>query len=650
MQTAHSLILAAALSVALLLPSRAQANVELPRFLGSGAVLQRDTAWKLWGKAATGEKVEVRLDGKPLRSTIARARAWSLALPAQAAGGPHRIEVIGKNRIALDDIYFGDVWLASGQSNMELPMARVQIEYPDAVAQATRPLIRFFRAPKEADFDRPRFDFSAGEWRAVTPRSVLDMSAVAYFFALHVQAHHSVPIGIIDNSYGGSAAESWMSEKALKAFPEHLEQARRYRDAAYLSRIKEEDAKKNAAWASDVDGRDRGLHDTPKWFENGAPLGAWGSVEVPGLWQQRGVIAGNGAVWFRRDVTLSPGVARQPGLLVLGRIVDADVAYVNGVEVGHTTYQYPPRRYPIPDGLLRAGKNSITVRITNSRDQGGFVSDKPYSLSVAGKEYDLAGSWKYRVGVEAQPLAPDVYVGYKPPLGFYNALLAPLSKLRIKGVIWYQGETNTGNPAEYARLFPALIRDWRKTFEQGDFPFLFVQLADFQPASSQPVESQWAAAREAQRGALAEPNTAMAVAIDTGEWNDIHPLDKRDVGERLALAARKLAYGEDIVYSGPLVRSLEARGDRVSIRFDHVGSGLVCKGDRLREFAVAGADGKFVWAHATIVGDEVMVHSDRVPQPSRVRYAWADNPDKANLYNREGLPASPFEAPVPAAK
>lgn len=649
MKTASSLVLAAALGVAMLLPLRARANVELPRFLGSGAVLQRDAAWKLWGKAAAGEKIEARLDGHSLGRTTARSRDWSLALAAQPAGGPHRLEVIGKNHIVLDDVYFGDLWIASGQSNMELPMARVQIEYPDAVGRASYPLIRFFRAPKDVDFERPRFDFSAGEWRPVTPKSVLDMSAVAFFFAQHLQAHHSVPIGIIDNSYGGSAVESWMSERALKAYPEHLEEAKRYRDAAYLNRIKAADAKKNQAWSADVDGRDLGLLEKPKWFENDVAEERWQAVEVPGLWPDRGVIAGNGVVWFRRDVMIAEPAADAPATLVLGRIVDADTAYVNGVEVGHTTYQYPPRRYVVPPGLLHAGRNTIAVRVTSNRDKGGFVADKPYSLEVGGKQYDLTGSWKYRVGVEAQPLAPDVYVGYKPPLGFYNALLAPLAKLRIKGVIWYQGETNTGNPEEYASSFPALIRDWRKTFGQGNFPFLYVQLANFMPASAQPVESQWAATREVQRRTLTEPNTAMAVAIDTGEWNDIHPLDKRDVGERLALAARKLAYGEDIVYSGPLFRSLAVQGNRAVLRFDHVGSGLVCKGDRLREFAVAGRDGKFAWAHAAIVGDEVVVYSDRVPQPSIVRYAWADNPDKANLYNREGLPASPFEARVAPA-
>jgi sialate O-acetylesterase len=650
MKIAFSLVFAAALGLSVLLPAAARADVVLPRFLASGAVLQRDTAWKLWGKAAPGEAIEVRLDGKSIGRTTARSRDWSLALAPQPAGGPHRIEVIGKNQTLLEDVYFGDLWLASGQSNMELPMARVQVKYPDDVAQASHPLIRFFRTPKEADFVAPRFDFSAGQWRAVTPESVRDMSAVAFFFARQVQAHHAIPIGIIDNSYGGSAVESWMSEQALKAQPEQLEQARRYRDDAYLARIKEADARKNAAWSAGVDAGDRGLHDEPKWFERELPPALWKDVTLPGLWRDRGVIAGNGVVWFRREVELPPAAAGQAALLELGRLVDADTAYVNGVEVGHTTYQYPPRRYTVPAGLLRAGANSIAVRVTSQRDKGGFVPDKPYALTVGGTEYALAGTWKYRVGVETQPLAPDAFVPYKAPLGFYNALLAPLAKLRIKGVIWYQGESNTGNPDAYASAFPALIRDWRKTFAQGDFPFLYVQLADFMPASAQPVESGWAATREAQRRALSEPNTAMAVAIDTGEWNDIHPLDKKDVGERLALAARKLVYGENIVYSGPMFRSLELRDGQLVLGFDHVGGGLVCRGDRLREFAVAGADGRFVWARAEIRGDQVVVSSARVTQPIRVRYAWADNPDKANLFNAEGLPASPFEAQVSPPK
>ncbi len=623
-------------------PASARA-VQVPRFFGDGAVLQQNTAWKLWGRAEPGERIAVWIDGKRVGRTTARSRQWSLSLPAQPGGGPHRVEIIGSSRIVLQDVYFGDVWIASGQSNMELPMARVRVKYPHAVAEASLPQVRYFRTPKEADFAAPRFDFSGGKWQRVTPKSVLGMSAVSFFFARSLVEKHPVPIGIIDNSYGGSAVESWMSEEALKAYPAHLEQALRYRDEAYLAALVQADEKKNQAWFSRVNAGDAGLTERPRWFEPAYSPEHWGSVALPGLWRDQGVSAGNGVVWFRRPIRLPPSAAKRPATLVLGRIVDADTAYVNGVEVGHTTYQYPPRRYEVPAGVLRAGENTIAVRVTSTRGSGGFVVDKPYELLVGSKKYRLAGSWQYRVGIESEPLKDDAYVSYKAPLGFHNALLAPLANLRIRGVLWYQGETNTGNPEEYASSFPAMIRDWRKLFGQGSFPFLFVQLASFLPASPQPVESQWAATREAQRKALAEPNTAMVVAIDAGEWNDIHPLDKKSVGERLALAARKVAYGEDIVYSGPMIRSMRVRGGQAVLSFDHVGGGLVHRGDRLRGFAVAGEQGPFVWARATVEGDEVVVESRRVPRPARVRYAWADNPDKANLYNREGLPASPFE-------
>lgn len=640
--SAAALLASALLAAPLLAPVPARADVELPRFFRDGAVLQRDTQWKIWGKAAPGEKVEVRVDHQPVASTTARSGSWSVSLGARPAGGPHRIDVIGKNRISFADVYFGDVWIASGQSNMELPMARVQVKYPEAISQASFPLIRFFRVPKEADFDGPRFDVSGGEWRRLTPESAPAMSAVAFFFARDLHAHHPVPIGIIDNSYGGSAVESWMSEEALQAYPHHLEQALRYRDDAHLARLQAADRKKNDAWYARVDAGDLGLRE--KWFAEDHRPSQWGVITLPGLWQDRGVDAGNGVVWFRREITLPASAANQPATLVLGRIVDADTAYVNGVEVGHTTYQYPPRRYAVGANVLRAGKNTITVRVTSTRDKGGFIVDKPYSLQIGREAHDLAGQWQYRVGFESEPLKEDLFVAYKAPLGFFNALLAPLTQLQIKGVIWYQGESNTGNPGEYAGSFPAMIRDWRKQFDQGDFPFLFVQLADFLPASPQPVESQWAETREAQRLALSEPATAMVVAIDTGEWNDIHPLAKEPIGQRLALAARKVAYGEDIVSSGPLLRSMQVQGSHAVLRFDHVGGGLSFRGDRLRGFAIAGPDGKFVWAHAALRDGAVFVHSKRVAQPVRVRYAWADNPDKANLYNAEGLPASPFEA------
>lgn len=621
------------------------ADVRLPRLVSDGVVLQRDTPFALWGWADAGEAVEVLLDGKSLGSVKAGQAEWSLPMGAQPAGGPHTIEVIGNNRVAVKDVYFGDVWVAAGQSNMELPMERVKEKYGEAIATANYPLIRHFRVPKEADFKQPRADFTGGSWQAADPQAVLNFSAAAFFFARQIHEKYQVPIGIINNSYGGSAAESWMSEEALKAFPHYLETAVKYRYDDYLNKLKQADQKKNDAWYANINENDRGLTEKPQWFAAEYDASSWKTISLPAYWEDEGVEAKNGVVWFRKEITLPASAAGKPARLMLGRIVDADTAYVNGVEVGSITYQYPPRRYTVPENVLQAGKNSIVVRVTSNAGKGGFVKDKPYWLEVDGHKTDLTGEWRYRVGVRSEPLQGDRFVSHMQPLGFYNAMLAPILKTKIKGVIWYQGESNTGRPSEYVELFPAMIRDWRKQFDQGNFPFIYAQLPNFEEAREQPVESNWAETRDAQLKALSEPNTAMAVLIDAGEWNDIHPLNKKAVGERLALAARKLAYGEkNIVYSGPLFKSMKIKGNKAILRFDHVGGGLVHKGDELRGFAVAGSDGKFVWAKARIKDNKAVVWSEEVSEPVKVRYAWADNPDKANLYNEEGLPASPFQA------
>lgn len=331
-------------------------------------------------------------------------------------------------------------------------------------------------------------------------------------------------------------------------------------------------------------------------------------------------------------------------MLVLGALVDRDEVFVNGEFVGSTGYQYPPRRYKIPEGILKEGKNIITVRLVSNVGKGGFVPDKFYGLVAGSDTLHLEGTWQYKVGYSSTPMPGGQVTFHYQPSSLFNAMVAPALNYKIKGVIWYQGESNTDDPEEYAHLIKDMINDWRKNFNQGDFPFLFVQLANFMGVKDQPMESNWAALREAQLKTLALPNTGMAVAIDIGEWNDIHPLNKKDVGERLALAAQKVAYGEKkVVYSGPLYESMKIKGNKVILSFKEVGSGLVAKGGGpLKQFAIAGKDKKFVWAEAKIEGNKVVVWSDQVPNPVAVRYAWADNPEGANLYNKEGLPASPF--------
>jgi sialate O-acetylesterase len=342
-------------------------------------------------------------------------------------------------------------------------------------------------------------------------------------------------------------------------------------------------------------------------------------------------------------------MAGKPAKLMVGRIIDADETYLNGVKVGNITYQYPPRRYEVPAGVLKEGKNLLVVRVTNMSGKGGFVPDKRYELTDGVTHIDIRGDWQYKVGQVFPPRSPGggggpSFSAQNEPTGLYNTMVAPAIRYGVKGFLWYQGEANAGSPREYRKLLPVLIADWRARWEEGNIPFLYVQLPNYMEVQYSPSESQWAELREAQLDALTLPNTGMAVTIDAGEWNDIHPLDKKDVGDRLALAAERLAYGDtSVVASGPIFQSARIDGNKIILSFTGIGSGLLVRGGGdLQQFAIAGTNKKFVWADARIEGDQVIVSSPDVPAPQYVRYAWADNPEGANLYNKEGLPASPF--------
>ncbi len=639
--------MAAVAMVGMLLACNALADVRLPRLLSDGAILQRDVPVTIWGWADRNERVQVFLDGKRVGVGEVNDGAWMIEVGPFPAGGPHRLLVAGRNRVAVEDIWFGDVWVAGGQSNMELTMERVATRFPDIADGANFPLVREFDVPRGSRFDAPADDFDGGEWKVTTPESVLTSSAVAYFFARDLHVRYDVPIGIISSNYGGSGAEAWMSEAALEDYPHYLDVALRYRDEAVLQAVTDADAAAEKAWHASLADRDAGFAADPPWSGDAVDDADWSTIAMPGYWEEAGEPTLDGAVWLRKTVSLPADAAGEAGRLRLGRIDDADTAWVNGVEVGNVTYKWPPRIYPVPEGVLRAGDNVVAVRVVDIGGEGGFVGDKDYTLDVGATSYSLEGDWKWHIGARSEPLPPAEFVPWRQPLGFYNAMLAPLRLMKIKGVIWYQGETNVGRAGEYVDLFPAMILDWRRLWRQGDVPFLFVQLANYLETVAEPADSAWAELREAQRRALRVPNTAMVVTIDVGEWNDIHPLDKETVGGRLALAARKLAYGEeDIVASGPRFLALQKRGPRLVVEFESVGGGLIARDGALSGFAIAGEDGRYAWAEAVIKGDTVELSSDAVPDPTRVRYAWADNPDTANLYNDEGLPASPFQASI----
>lgn len=627
-----------------LFPLTLLGQVRLPRLVSDGMVLQRNADVKVWGWASPGGRVQVRFKGNSYETQADRQGSWAVHLSGLEAGGPYTMTIQGSNTITLHDVLVGDVWVASGQSNMELPMYRVKPLYVSEIIHSRNDRIRYFEVPKKYNFDEPQADLEGGEWQATTPENVMHYSAVAYFFATQLYKEYGVPVGIINSSLGGSPAEAWVSEGTLKdKFPRYYKEAQRFKSDSLIRQIQEEDQQRSREWYGQALAKDQGYKDPQgPWRRPGLDDSDWSTMQVPGYWADTDMGPVNGVVWFRKEINVPHYFVGKPAKLLLGRIVDADSVFVNGQFVGTTSYQYPPRWYDVPAGVLQAGKNQITVRVINSSGRGGFVPEKTYALRVAYRSISLEGEWKMKLGAAMPKLASQTFIRWKP-VGLYNAMIAPLLNYHIKGVIWYQGESNAGRPDEYRELFSTMINNWREKWGQGEFPFLYVQLANFMKAADQPTGSNWARLREAQLQTLSVPHTGMAVTIDIGEWNDIHPLDKEDVGKRLALAADKVAYGNDKVeYSGPIYQSMNIEDDRAVLTFSHTGSGLVARGGELKTFAIAGPDHHFVWAKARIEGDQVVVWSDAVDHPVAVRYAWADNPEGANLYNTAGLPASPF--------
>jgi len=618
------------------LPLLGRTEVKLPRLIGNGMVLQRDVPLKIWGSASPREKVNVKLSNQNYRAVANAKGSWEIALPAMPAGGPYEMQI---NNLILKDILIGDVWLCSGQSNMELPIRRVLDLYQHEIEKVNNTNIRLFRVPLRYNFTMPENDVQGGAWVSANQQNIYDFSAVAYFFANELYQKYHVPIGLINNAIGGSPAEAWLSGEALKKYPELLKESQKCAQSGYIDSVLNAENAYRKSWFSELNKKDKGVS---VWSKENADFSSLPQMSVPGYWSDKLSSQKNGSVWFHREFNIPDSLAARNAVLRLGRIIDSDSAFVNGTFVGTVSYQYPPRIYNIPKGLLKKGRNSITVRVISQSGKGGFVEEKPYEIRIGSQVVDLTGDWQFHSGAEMQPMASQTFFQYKP-MGLFNGMINPLLNFAIKGVIWYQGESNTGRTKEYAQLFPDLIDNWRAKFNNPELPFLYVQLANLGSAPKQPQESGWAELREVQRKTLEKPRTGMAVAIDLGEWNDIHPLNKKEVGRRLSLEAQRVAYNETaIVSSGPKLESAEIDGTAVVLTFSSVGSGLYAN-SVLEGFAIAGENGRFEWANAVVIAkNKVKVWSEGVGLPQTVRYAWADNPGNVNLKNKEGLPASPF--------
>ncbi|MCW5516423.1 sialate O-acetylesterase [Muriicola sp. Z0-33] len=615
---------------------------EVAKIFSDHMVLQRDANIPVWGEAASSSNISVFFNGKEFKTKASPKGNWEVTLPKLPAGGPYEMSIVSNTTtVDFTDIMIGDVWLCSGQSNMEWVVANSNNSELE-IKNGNHPNIRHFKVPhSSASF--PEDKLADGEWETASSETLGNFTAVGYFFAREIQKSENVPIGLLNSSWGGSRIEPWIRAEDLgfddpEEMAAQLEAKIAAEKAEFIAQLKEK--------LSTIPEEDLGMkNEDALWAKKNYDDSQWEAMELPSLWEERGWENTDGIFWFRKTILLPKGVTASDGILSLGAIDDNDQTWVNGHLVGSTNAYNENRVYEVPSKYLREGKNTITVRVDDTGGGGGIYGDSGLMFFEANKvKTALHGDWKYKVGMINMNAA--VQGANQQPTLLYNKMIHPILRFPIKGALWYQGESNAGNAVDaktYTTHFKTLISSWRTLWNVGDFPFLYVQLANFMAAEDHPGPSNWALLRESQSNALELPYTGQAVIIDIGEANDIHPRNKQDVGKRLALAAQKMAYNKEVVYSGPQLNKTDSSNSKITLHFDHIGSGLVTKDNGpLKGFAIAGADKKFVWAEAKIEGNTIEVWSPDVASPVAVRYAWADNPDKANLYNKEGLPASPF--------
>jgi sialate O-acetylesterase len=645
---------AAALLLGATLTATAAAEARLAGIFGEHMVLQRQAPVPVWGTALAGEAVRVTLHGRTRATRAGADGRWQVELPAVPAGGPYTLRVQATHTLELKDVLVGDVWLCAGQSNMEWPLAQSQGAAAE-LAAASHPTIRHLKIAHRASL-APQADIEPAPWQPSTPASAGQFSAVAYFFAVHLQKQlgaAAVPIGLVNASWGGSHIETWTSRSAALADPvlASVVGAMPGDDAGFVKLHAQRERAAIQRWQGDLPlpAGDTLTDVKAAWSAPALDDAAWPTLNAPQVWEEQGLPTFDGALWLRREVLLTPEQAAGAAQLQLGMIDDCDETWVNGQRVGGLCPWDAQRRYTLATGVLHAGRNLIAVRVVDTGGGGGFHGEPAaMRLDTAAGSLPLHGPWKARVEAPLTKTAP----GFNDlPTLLFNGMLQPLTPLRLRGVLWYQGESNVPRAARYAQDLQRLITDWRAQWHQPRLPILYVQLAAFLPLERNTLRgSAWAELRDAQRQALALPATGMVVATDVGDAKDIHPRRKREVGERLAALALRQAYGrKGVVASGPRYRGLDDQAEgRIALRFDELGNarsgGLAVRGggNSLAGFAIAGADQRFMPARARVEGRRVVVWSPLVEAPVAVRYGWVDNPEQATLINRAGLPASPF--------
>ena len=629
----------------LFVPPAEQVNL-FPLF-SDHMVFQQNQPIVVWGTAGNAGQVTVELAGKSASSRADDNGRWRVELDAMPAGGPFELTVKGQETQSLRDVMIGEVWVCSGQSNMEWPVSRAN-HAEQEIAAARYDNLRLFTVKKNTSATLIDTIDTDG-WQRCTPETVPGFSAVGYFFGRHLIQNLDVTVGLIHTSWGGTPSEAWTSGGSLQELPQF---SKLFSDSGMTSasqaRLDSIFQKALAEWAVAVDKKiDNEMGDESQaWQERSFDDSEWTPMILPTLWEESGLANYDGLVLFRKTIDLPDDWAGQKVVLELGKIDDQDITWFNGVKVGNTQRHDQKRVYSVPRQLVRGGKNVIAVQVNDTGGGGGLYGPEEWMWLKSDDQnpVSVSGPWKYKAIAHRRdlPRVPSMTRSQNTPTFLYNAMIHPLLQFPVQGAIWYQGESNASRAQEYRTLFPLMIRDWRKSWQDDSLDFYFVQLANFKERNLQPVESDWAELREAQALALDLPLTGMAVTIDIGQADDIHPRNKQDVGKRLALNALHTTYDQDIVPSGPIYRDMKIEGSEIHLSFDHVAKGLVTPANEpLLGFSIAGQDRRFVWADAHIQGEKVVVSSPQVAEPLAVRYAWSDNP-ACNLYNSANLPALPF--------
>lgn len=617
----------------LLVSSWVHAEIKLPRFFSDHMVLQRDEPIVVFGTAALGEMVTVTFNGNTVTSKTDTDGHWSVTLKAMPFGGPFEMVIKGQNTIVFSDVYLGDVWFCSGQSNMGWKLEN-SINGREELANANYEKIKIF-SPKQYMSGQAITKLISGTWETCTPKTAEGFSAVAYFFGRTLYETYHIPIGLINSSYGGTNIEAWMSEALFNNHPDRqkiIAQMKTIDMLAMTRQFKVDDyAYRDLLEAIDLGGKEH-------WERENTTYSNWKTLHLPNRWAFTNIEPSYGVVWVTKEIELSNQDLTDHLSLSIGRVDDKDVTYFNGVKLGESARKDLERNYDVPQELLRLGSNRITIKVVNFRDYGGFRSaDHELYLKTPQRTISLVGNWDYRKGTpNVQEPPARVHPKYYPT-SLYNGMVHPFFGYNIKGVIWYQGESNTSNPEEYATFFPQMIQDWRTKWHK-EVPFLFVQLANYANQGNKE-----AAIREAQTAALSLPKTAMVVTLDIGDDSNVHFNNKQDVGKRLAMAAQNVAYGDHAIAThGPLIKKVKVKKGKIFITFDEP---FIVKGDaqNINGFLISDSKSNFIKAHAKRIKNNVVeVESSAVTSPKYVRYLWEDAPGKVMIFNNSGLPAPPF--------